>query len=730
MGMVDPAQDSPECIRGAKRGYAGTMRPSPSHLPILLAGCLAFVGPARPAPAQEADPDTAAARLALLEVTVTRLRATLGALPWSVSIVSPEIGDVPGRAVSLEETLRGVPGVFAQDRRNFALGDRLTIRGAGARAQFGVRGVQVILDEIPLTLPDGQSALGNLDLPTAGRIEVIRGPASALYGNAAGGVLRVWTREPADASLALASRLTLGSYGFLGTRLEASGRAGGVGWLASFRRVETDGFRTYADAERWNANLVGRADVSPATELRAVLNLSHLPFAENPSSVDRETARADPRSVRSSIVEQGAGERHAQGQAGVTVRHRRSGGPEWTATAWGLGRDVWNPIPATIIDLSRRAAGLRLEVRGVVGGTGPDAGAADGTDAAMLRWVAGLDAALQDDGRIEYENLGLRDGDEAVAGETRLDQEERVSSLGPFVQLLLEPAPRWSLTVAGRYDLNDFEVTDRRLADGDDSGDRTFSRFSPTVGVSFRPADALSAYASFATAFETPTTSELSNDPTGRGGFNRELRPEVLRSFELGLRGRLAGVNLSWGLAAYRGTVDDALIPFEGEDEVVFYRNAGRVSRDGLEAELAWTPASEVELSAAYTFQDFVFDRFTTDAGDFSGNREPGVPRHRLSLAARAELPGGLRAEADARWVDAFPVDDANQFSNWSYGVVDLGFARELRVGRFRPRPFLRVENLLDERHNASVVPNAFADRYYEPAPGRSLVVGLRVALP
>lgn len=723
MGVVGPGQDSAQCIRGAKRGYAGTMRPSPSHLPILLAGCLAFLGPARPTPAQEADPDTATARLAPLEVTVTRLPAALEALPWSVSIVSPGTADVPGRAVSLEEALRGVPGVFAQDRRNFALGDRLTIRGAGARAQFGVRGVQVILDGIPLTLPDGQSALGNLDLPTAGRIEVIRGPASALYGNAAGGVLRVRTREPADAPLALESRLTLGSHGFLGTRLEASGRAGDGGWLASFRRVATDGFREYAHAERWNANLVGRADVSPATELRAVLNLSHLPFAENPSSLDRETARADPRSVRAFIVEQGAGERHAQGQAGVTVRHRPSGGPEWTATAWGLARDVWNPIPATIIDLSRRAAGLRVEVRGA-------AGAADGTDGVTLRWVAGLDAALQDDARIEYENLGVRDGDDAVAGEARLDQEERVSSLGPFVQLVLEPAPRWSLTVAGRYDLNDFAVTDRRLADGDDSGDRAFSRFSPTVGVSFRPAEALSAYASFATAFETPTTSELSNDPTGRGGFNRELRPEVLRSFELGLRGRFEGATLSWGLAAYRGTVDDALIPFEGESEVVFYRNAGRVSRDGIEAELAWTPASEVELSAAYTFQDFVFDRFTTAAGDFSGNREPGVPRHRLSFGAGAKLPGGLRAEADARWVDVFPVDDANRFSNWSYRVVDLGVARELRVGRLRPRAFLRVENLLDERYNASVVPNAFADRYYEPAPGRSLVAGLRVALP
>lgn len=670
---------------------------------------LALLAGPSPAGGQEVSPDTTV-RLDPLRVTVTRMSALLERLPFAVSAVSFD-APVAGRGTSLADVVGGLPGVFVQDRRNFSLGDRVTIRGVGARSQFGVRGVQVVVDGIPLTLPDGQSALGNLDLASAGRIEVIRGPASALYGNAAGGVIRVRTREPAGAPLAASAGVTAGSHGFLGTRLEASGRTGRIGWLAALRRVETDGFRESAAADSWNANLVGRYAASPATELSGVFNLAHVPFAENPSSLDRETARTAPRTVRPFIVDQGAGETNSQIQAGLSVTHRVDERRELTAAAWGLHRSVWNPIPAAIIDLSRDAVGVRAALRG----TG---------------YAIGVDAALQNDERIEFVNEGRQGGERAVAGELELDQRERVLGVGPFGQVTLELAPKWSLTVAGRYDISAFDASDRKLDDGDDSGARTFKRFSPMVGVAFRPTADATAYANVSTAFETPTTSELSNDPDGAGGFNDDLRPEVLRSLEAGVRGRLPGANISYGLTAYLGDVDDAIIPFQGEGEEVFFRNAGRASRDGIEVEVDWASGSLLELSLAYAFQDFVLEELATEQGDFSGGHEPGVPRHRVVAGLRLWLPSGIGAELDASWVDAFPVDDANRFTSWAYRVVDLRLTWDGRAGGLHPRPFIALNNVFDERYNASVVPNAFGDRYYEPAPGREIVAGLRVELP
>lgn len=674
-------------------------------------------------PRPDTIPPDSLRRVEELRVTVTRSSARLRELPAAVSVVSAEELGAGERGLSLAEGLRGVPGVFVQNRRNVSLGDRLTIRGTGARAQFGVRGVQVVADGVPLTMPDGQATLTNLDLTSAGRIEVVRGPASALYGNGAGGVLRVRTRDFAPQSLRAETELLGGAHGFLQSRVSASGRLGGAAGSAGYRlsavRMEREGFREHSGAEVYRGNLVMGGRPSEATELRGVLNVYHTPFAENPSSVDRETARTDPRATRPLVREQGLGEEATQGQAGLTLRHRLSAGTGLEATLWGVERSVWNPIPFRIIDVSRRAAGLRSEVNGRLGRRG-----------ASLRWTAGLDAGHQRDDREELENLGVDDGgagaSEARAreGELLLDQAERVTSLAPFLRLEIAPARRWRITLGGRYDATRFAVDDRFLADGDDSGSRLLDRFSPSAGVTYLASGSLGLFASYASAFETPTASELSNRPSGGGGFDPELGPSVQRGFEVGARGALGGERASWELVLYRTEVDDALVPFEGATGEVFFRNAGEVERDGLELSVDASVLSRLDARLSYTLQDHRFERFVVEGDDVSGNREPGVPPHRVHAGLVARGPLGLRGEVDLGWVDAMPVDDANRAENPSYTVVDL---RLSRWGVGTVRPVLGVDNLFDERYNGSVVPNAFGGRYFEPSPGRTFYGGIRL---
>ncbi|MFQ5690192.1 MAG: TonB-dependent receptor family protein [Gemmatimonadota bacterium] len=684
---------------------------------LLLPWWLGF--PALLAAQQETADSLPLYRLDLVRVSVTRMRLPLSRLPYSVSVRNKGEIQAGERAVALDEVLRSIPGVFAQNRRNFSLGDRLAIRGVGARAQFGVRGLRIVADGIPLTLADGQSTLTNLDLASAGRVEVLRGPASALYGNAAGGVVTIRSERPADRPLRATPRVLFGSHGFLQQRLKASGRIGGYGYLLSGNHLYQRGFREHSQARLYRINAVVGREGTDGGSLRAVVNLFRTPFSENPSSLTLEDARAHPRMARPFIIGQGAGEKSSQAQGGLTLVRPWGQSLRFRVSGWGLSRDVWNPIPGRIIDLRRTAGGLRGELRGQAAAGGPP-----------IRWIVGFDFEAQRDRRRELENLGVGDnGGRAREGGVRLHQAERVLGLAPFAEAEIELGSRVSLTAAGRADVYRFRALDRFLSDGDDGGRRTFHRFSPMVGLSISPARGLRLFANYATAFQTPTTSELSNRPDGRGGFNPELNPERVSNVELGARGSVRSAALSYGLTGFRETVEDALIPFQGPSEEVFFRNAGEVERWGVELALGWRPLAGLRTDLAYTWQHSGFNRFLTEAGNLDGNLEPGVPGQMLTVEVVHSSAFGLRSELDARWVDAYPVNDANSASNPSYRVVDLRLSLDRSLAGVPLRPFLGIDNLFDEGYNGSVVPNAFGNRYYEPAPGIELFGGLEFSL-
>ena len=653
-------------------------------------------------------------RTSEIAVQVARSVTALASLPYAISVVDRAAVQAAERAVSLDEALRFVPGLFVHNRRNFSLGDRVTIRGQGARAQFGVRGIRVLADGIPLTLADGQSTLTNLDLASVGRVEVIRGSASSLYGNAAGGVLSYRTELPVDQGLLLEPMLVGGSHGFFQTRLKASGSAGDVSYLGSLSYLQTDGFRDYSEAEIFRANLRVAGRVGETGEVRGLLNLYSTPFAQNASSLSFEDARDNPRMARSFIISQGSGEEATQGQGGVAFDLPLGETARFRATAWGVARDLWNPIPGRIIQIDRLGGGIRSEVAGALG--------------TRVSWVGGVDLELQRDERTELDNLGVEEDvpeSRAQEGEVLLDQRERVLGLGPFLRVGVELGERWTLTLGGRVDVYRFDAADHLLADGDDSGDRTFTEFSPAAGLTFDASDWLHVYGNFSTAFQTPTTSELSNQPDGSGGFNPDLEPERIVGGELGVRGSFENARLGYGVSGFLANVKDALVPFEGPTEEVFFRNAGEVERSGIEVFLGWEPDPAWRVELAHTIQRLRFEEFTTAEADFAGNDEPGVPTQWITLGLTHAPDIGLRTEVNFRWVDAYAVDDANTAFNDSYRVVDLRMSLDLTARRWPLRMFLGIDNLFDERYNGSVVPNAFGARYYEPAPGIQVYGGV-----
>jgi iron complex outermembrane receptor protein len=345
-----------------------------------------------------------------------------------------------------------------------------------------------------------------------------------------------------------------------------------------------------------------------------------------------------------------------------------------------------------------------------------------------IEWAAGVDLSSQNDDRQEFRQTPPTSlGGNSTNGALLVDQTEDVRSLGPFAQVSIAPHDRVRFTAGVRWDHYDFSAGDRKLDDGNQSGDRTMSAVSPSIGATFAATPWANVFASIATAYETPTTVELSNTPTGEGGFNQDLDPQDLSSIEVGVRGLIAPARLRYEAAVYASTVDNALVTFQNALSQDFFRNAGKSSRNGVELLLEWAPNTSFNTRLTYTYQDFIFDRFVTESADFSGRIEPGAPPHRLFGGVNYTAPFGLRLGATARWVDAYALNNANTVFNWAHTVVDLRFGIDRAWGDAAVRPFVGFDNVFNERYNSSAITNAFGGRYYEPSPGREIYVGLTI---
>ena len=661
--------------------------------------------------------------------TALRTEQDLSVVPQSIAVVQRDQIEFAQRRSSLDEALRGIPGLFVQNRRNYGLSGGIGLSIRAPQPRFGLRGLAIIQDGIPITTADGTTEPGNVDLGSVGRIEVVRGPSSVLYGNSAGGVINLDTTFDLSRPLTITPDIQFGNFGYNRQQVRVDGGNAKTQFMTSVSRFETDGFRQNSAAEITQANMVLRHVVSPDTEIRGVFNLYDAPFAESSSFLNEADARADP--VRSSTGEclSGAclargiaaarhwGEGTIQGQYGLTVEHRRNDTQRFRATGWGMWRGLDAIGAFQNIELSRTGFGFRSEYLGEtqIGSVG-------------VEWAAGLDISSQNDDRMEFGQVPPAvPGQDATNGDLRVDQTEDVLSAGPFAHVTLVPNDRVALTAGVRWDYYDFNAGDRRLDDGDQSGNRTMDAFSPSVGATFAAAPGVNIFTNFATAYETPTTVELSNTPSGEGGFNQNLEPQDLRSFEVGVRGLIEPARLRYETAVYVSTVDNTLVQFQNPLSQDFFQNAGRSSRDGVELLLEWVPDSSFDLRFAYTYQDFVFEDFVTENGDFSGQAEPGAPPHRIFTGFNYTAPFGLRSGATVRWVDDFAVNNANTAFNWAYTVVDLRFGFDTTWGETEVRPFVGLDNIFNERYNSSVITNGFGGRYYEPSPGREVYAGMTV---
>jgi iron complex outermembrane recepter protein len=656
--------------------------------------------------------------LAPTVVTVARTALELARAPYAIAVATRDDIQRARPGLALDEALAGIAGIQVDNRFNYALGERISIRGFGARAQFGVRGVRVILDGIPMTLADGQTSLNNVDVANVARAEVIRGPASAMHGNAAGGVVQLDSDSPAD--VAAGGRGTLrteyGEHGLVRTQLGVTARVNATEYSLSGSRMDYGGYRDWNDARNDRVNV--RA-VTPIGDNQLGVTFNWVDYnAKNPGSLSNALLAANRRQAFANNVNFRTGEEGKQGQLGVTWRQPFRGG-SIDASLHGLQRHVDNPIPQRIVVIDRNAGGARVALSAV-----PSIGTR------TLRLSAGTELQVQRDDRRNYVSLN------GARGADTLDQLERVTNRAVFAQGYLELVPRVALMAGARYDHIRFAADDRLVSppgNPDDSGERSMRAVSPSVGVTVRATPLLDVYSNFSTSFETPTTSELGNQESGAGGLNPSLEPQRTRSVEAGINGRIrvGGIGGSYQVAAYDARVTDALIPFEvaslpGRQ---YFRNAGSTRHRGIETATALALPARLSVRASFTHTEARFVDYAVTSGAtttvYDGNAVPGVAPNRAD-ATLSYQPWRLFFDWDTRASSATPVNDANTERSPSYVIhgVRAG-VRAIRAGTMSFAPHIGLMNLFDRDYNTSVVVNAFGGRFYEPGPPRSVYGGL-----
>lgn len=704
-----------------------------------VATCVAL-GAAASAPAQQAAaPDDAG-----VVMSVTSVAQPSFDTPAAIDAVSGRTLKEGQRQVNLSETLARVPGLNIADRQNYAQDLQISSRGFGARSTFGVRGIRLIADGIPASMPDGSGQVSHFSLSSAARVEVLRGPFSALHGNAAGGVIAIYSEDPPPGMVVTPSA-SFGSFNSRRVGGQLAGTEGRIGYSLDASRFATDGARDHSAATRELENLRLKFRIGDATTLTLTGNRVDMPASQDPLGLTRTEFSANRNQASPAAMTFNTRKTTRQVQGGALFEHRFSDANQFRLSVYGGDRAIQqyqaitvaaqtgasaNTTPGGVIDLDRGFHGLdaRWIHSGLIG---------DG--AYML--TGGVAREVQNELRRGFLNfVGTQLG---VLGTIKRNEDNRVVNTSLFVQGEWQALPSVKLLAGVRQSRVSFSSNDLYIAtgNGNDSGAVDYRATTPALGAVWGISGDLNAYATWGRGFETPTFNELAYRPTGATGLNFGLKPAISTHTELGIKQRFNGGTLN--VALFRADTSDEIVTQSNTGGRAVFQNAGRTARRGLEIGATKNLPAGWSIHGAYTLLDARYvDNFRTCVATpcaipvaqiSAGNMMPGIPKRSLYAelawrAPRALAYGRPYAAFEVRNLSQIYVDDSNTESAAGYTVSALRAGIERKVGDWTASAFARVDNLTNAAYAGSVIVNEGNRRFYEAAPGRNWTIGATLA--
>jgi iron complex outermembrane receptor protein len=677
-----------------------------------------------------AEPDQVPQDMNVVIVSGSRVEHTSFDFPAAIDVVgAARIQDSQMR-VNVSEALAAVPGLVIQNRQNYAQDLQISSRGFGARSAFGVRGIRLISDGVPATMPDGQGQPSAFNLDMAERIEVLRGPFSALYGNHSGGVIQLFTKD-GEGRPTVEVNTAAGSYGQRKTDVNAQGSSNGIGYVIDTSRFETDGYRAHSAAEREQS--FAKLTFAPTAGGKVTITANSLTQdgTQDPLGVTWATYQADPRAGQIDTTDTQNPKRTladryntrkdiSHKQAGVAY-DQQFGDDRLHVMVYGGNRQVnqfqafskglqASPSQAGgVVDFDRDFYGTDINyaiVRPVGGG--------------KLTTTFGIEYGHSSDDRNGYENfIGNTFG---VQGALRRAEEDNLKTVDPYAQTEWQIG-RWVLTGGVRHTRLTVGVDDHFLSNGNDSGGVAYSHTTPVLGALYKINPLLNVYASAARGFETPTLNELFYSGSG-AGFNFNLRAAQSTHLEVGVKALVAS-NTRINAAVFQVKTSDELVVDTAIGGRTSYKNASSTLRQGGELSLDTKFGAGFSSRVALTVLRAVYDEAFSAVA--AGSRLPGVP-HSNAFAELAWKDSNDRFGAGLEAIASSNVyaEDANADTPApGYAIFNARVNAKQSWNGWGFKEFIRINNLIDRQYVGSVIVGDANKRYYEAAPGRNWMAGI-----
>ncbi|MDC3170525.1 TonB-dependent receptor [Bacteroidota bacterium] len=600
------------------------------------------------------------------------------------------------RPVNFQDAIDFSAGLWITNSENQAQDNRMAIRGFGARSAFGIRGLKIILDGVPLTTPDGQSQVDNIPSQLIENIEIMKSLSSTRYGNASGGVVIIKTfSNLADKYVVEAG---YGSYGYKNIKGTYSTNSEKSSTILNISQFESDGYRDHSSY--LNKSLFFK-HARKLQNMNLKFNLLYFdsPYAFDPGGLNIESVEENRSQARDRNVLYNSQESIKQIQTGVVLDWDTKLG-EVNSNIYYSNRDFVGLLPFTnggYVELNRDFSGVEINIK---------------DKSQNFEWMVGTSIQDQKDDRKRFEN------NEGEKGAITLDQIESFSSYGAFA-LASYNKENYSFQSGVRFDLHEISLDDNVGIDQQYvEYSKSLKAFSPNVGFIYNLNKNDEVYINYGKSYETPSLSELSANPNGVG-FNGDLNPMNSSGFELGFRNK--SQNLSYSITAFYINTKDEIVRYEleGFEGMNFYRNLGTSKRIGTEMEVSYNLGNLGVLNASYTQAKYEFKNQEV-SGDL-----PGIPKSNFALKWLYGYKD-FDLKMDLKYVNSLYADNNNEVKVPSYLLSNIALKNKFNFKGFFLEVGLHARNLLNEKYYDNIRTNAFGNRFYEPASLRSFILSIK----
>jgi len=688
---------------------------STSLTAVVASTALTAVALAQTAPPVIPSPGSVAIKR--IVVSATRTRQSAFNVPGSIySVTGREVSEA-NEQENLTESLRRVPGLDVQNRQDYAQGVRITSRGFGAQTAFGTRNVKILIDGIPATQPDGTGDSEVIDLGDVSRIEVLNGPFSVLYGNAAGGVIQVFSKD-GPATPTLSGGLLAGSYGTW--RASASyggnqkfGTDGSFNYMMNASDFYSGGYRDHSAARRQQFYGKYRVTVDADTSYTLLVDGLNEPNSQDPGGLTAAQYHENPRQAGIGADRFDTRKTLRHFQFGFIVRHRFNANNSMQILVYDVDHSVLQYLPFTgsfaasgggVVDLERKSGGVggRFTHKDEIAGIPVTA-------------VMGVDFGYEDQHRKGYVN------DYGTIGALRRNEQDTARNIAEYAQIDADLTPKLIFDAGLRHSQDQFSVQDLYVTRAltNDTGSVTYGHTSLVAGVTYHMTPTTNLFADYGEGFETPTLDQLAYLPNGEAGFNSALVPTTSENYEAGIKS-LLGSRTYLTLAGFHIHTSNQIVVSSSNNGRTAYANEGQTERNGVDASIDSFLPDHIELYGAYSLLKAYF----ADS-PIAGKALPGVPAQRVYGEIDWHDPAsGFYTSVNGQWQTRMYVD--NQNSAYAAGYFTAGIAGGFKqeFGKFGFDEFARVNNIFNRTYVGAVVIAANNGEYYEPSPGRNFIIG------